>query len=250
MRLKLLLALLWFSVRPPHETDYPAGSWAALLGLDEHTTNGARRVTAALGWLEANNLIRVVPVPGAPSQVFILDERGTGQRYVLPFTALEARRKAGEELGRDDYYLTLQATFFTNGWIAVLSAPAVAMLLVMVLEAKYSRRTTSLWHSPALAKSRFGLSQDSRTAGLRELEKYKIVDRKTQGVSSKVFDRKRRRNTYDLHLEQLNVTPGQPRPVDTIDASADDPADAASAAAATTTAETAPVRRRRRRPPP
>jgi len=216
VRLKLLLAMLWFAVGYPHETSYPARGWAGLLGLDEYETNGARRVTAAIGWLEANSLVRVVRQPGTPSQVFLLDERGTGDEYKLPFKALEAKRDEGEAVGRDGYYVTLPAEFFTRGWIAVLTAPAVAMLLVMVLEARYSGRTRGLWHSPAQALKRFGLSQDTRTAGLKELELYGIADRRTGPVSPGVFDMKRRRNIYDLHLEQLRVDPGQPRPVEEV----------------------------------
>lgn len=212
VRLKLLLSMLWFSVRPPHETSYPARGWAGLLGLEEYETNGARRITAAIEWLEDKALLRVVRKPGVPSKVFLLDERGTGAPYELPFAALEAKREAGGQEGRDDYYVSLPAEFFTRGWIAVLGAPAVAMLLVMVLEARYSRRTTGLWHSPGQASARFGLSQDTRTAGLQELERYGIVDRRTGPVSPGVFDMKRRRNVYDLHVEQLKVDPGQPRP--------------------------------------
>jgi len=212
VRLKLLLSMLWFAVRWPHDTSYPARGWAALLGLDEYETNGARRISAAIDWLEANKLLRVVRKPGVPSRVFLLDERATGHAYELPFTALDSKKDAGEELGRDDYYITLPVDFFTRGWIAVLSAPAVAMLLVMVLEARYSRKVKGMWHSPKQAAERFGLSQDTRTAGLQELERYGVVVKRTMPVSPAVFDMKRRRNIYDLHMEQLLVAPGQTRP--------------------------------------
>ncbi len=212
VRLKLLLGMLWFSVGAPHETSYPARGWAGLLGLDQYETNGARRITAAIDWLEAKDLVRVDRRPGEPSRVFLLDERATGDPYELPFFALEAKREAGEPESRDDLYITLPPEFFTRGWIAVLSAPGVAMLLVMVLEARYSNRVRGLWHSPAQAGKRFGLSQDTRSAGLQELELYGIVGRRTQPVAPGVFDMKRRRNIYDLHIEQLHVDPGQPRP--------------------------------------
>lgn len=255
VRLKLLLAMLWFSVRPPHETSYPARGWAGLLGLDEYETNGARRVTAAIEWLETNALVRVVRQPGVPSKVFLLDERATGKAYKLPFKALEAKRAAGGEESRDDYYLTLPVDFFTRGWLAVLSAPAVAMLLVMVLEAKYSGRMTGLWHSPAQAKARFGLSQDTRTAGLQELEKYGIVDRRTRPVSPGVFDMKRRRNIYDLHVEQLFADPGQPRPDKTLGVAdlgvaGDDSESGAQAAPTTTAPASTPITKARHRAGP
>lgn len=217
VRLKLLLAMLWFSVRAPHETSYPARGWAGLLGLNEYETNGARRVTAAIDWLESKRLVRVDRKPGVPSKVFLLDERATGEPYELPFAALEGKREAGEPETRDDYYVTLPPDFFTRGWIAVLTGPGVAMLLVMVLEARCNNRTKGLWHSPSQATRRFGLSQDTRTAGLQELERYGIVDRRTGPVAPGVFDMKRRRNIYDLHVEQLRAIPGQPRPAEELD---------------------------------
>jgi hypothetical protein len=212
VRLKLLLSLLWFSVRYPHETEYPARGWAALLDLDQPETNGARRVTAAFSWLASNDYIRVVPNPGAPATVFLKDERGNGMPYQLPVVALKAKEEAGGEMTRDDYWVSLPASFWTNGWMAVLRAPAVAMLLVMLDEAGYARRLEGLWHSPSQAQERFGLSQDSRTDGLLELEAYGIVERRRSSISPGVFDFRRMRNVYDLHLEQLSVPPRTPRP--------------------------------------
>ena len=212
VRLKVLLSMLWFAGGWPHDTSYPARGWAGLLGLPEFETNGARRVSAAIEWLEQEDFVGVRKRPGVPSRVRLLDERGTGEPYELPFAALDVKREANEPLTRDDYYVTLPHQFWTQGWISILKAPAVAMLLVMIQEAAYSRRTRGLWHSPAQAKKRFGLSQDTRTAGLRELVSYRIVDKRTGPVSPGVFDMKRRRNIYDLHLEQLTVPPGQKRP--------------------------------------
>ncbi|GAC1594691.1 MAG: hypothetical protein NVS3B21_16940 [Acidimicrobiales bacterium] len=241
VRLKLLLSMLWFAVRAPHETSYPARGWAGLLGLDQYETNGARRITAAIDWLEANNLVRVVRSPGVPSKVFLLDERATAATYELPFAALTAKREAGEALDRDDLYVTLPSDFFTKGWIAVLGAPAVAMLLVMVLEARFARRTRGLWHSPSQADRRFGLSQDTRSTGLQELELYGIVVKRTMAVSPGVFDMKRRRNIYDLHLEQLLVAPGQPRPTEELTPEDLDPAGADAVAPASAGSSSEPA---------
>jgi hypothetical protein len=212
VRLKLLLSLLWIAVRPPHETEYPARGWAALLDLDQPETNGARRVTAAFTWLAAHDYIRVVPNPGAPATVFLKDERGDDEPYQLPATALNAKKEAGGEPTRGDYWVSLPASFWTNGWIAVLRAPAVAMLLVMLDEAGYARRLKGLWHSPRQAQQRFGLSQDTRTDGLLELEAYGIIEKRRSSISPGVFDFRRIRNIYDLNLDQLSVPPRTPRP--------------------------------------
>jgi hypothetical protein len=85
------------------------------------------------------------------------------------------------------------------------------MLLVLLDEAGMGS-TKNLWHSPRQAKDRFALSQDTRTDGLLELEAYGIVDKRRSSVAPGVFDFKRMRNVYDLHIEQLTVAPGEPRP--------------------------------------
>jgi hypothetical protein len=212
VRLKLYLSMLWFAVGRSHETAYPARGWAALLDLPEPETNGARRVSAAIEWLQANHLVRVERQPGTPSVVYLLDERGNGEPYTLPFRALEAKEEAGEPLDRADYWVSLPAEFWTKGWLAVLTAPATAMLLVMMDESAASKKTTRLWHSPNQAARRFGFSQDVRSAGLRELAAYGLVTLHRIPISSGVFDFRRMRNAYDLHLEQLLVEPGQERP--------------------------------------
>ena len=215
VRLKLLLSLLWFSVRAPHETEYPARGWAALLDLGDPETNGARRINAAITWLAKNDFIRTEPHRGAPTTVYLKDERGNGQPYTLPAHVHNAKKEAGEEITRDEYWVQLPASFWIKGWIAVLSAPAVAMLLVMLDEAAGSGRTERLWHSPSQAAERFALSPDTRTDGLLELEAYGVLDKKRTSISPGVFDFKRLRNVYDLHLEQLTVAPGDARPSST-----------------------------------
>jgi hypothetical protein len=213
VRLKLYLSMLWFAVRPPHETAYPARGWASLLDLPEPETNGARRVSAAIEWLDENHFVHVERHPGTPSVVYLLDERGNGNAYTLPYAALKARMEAGQPLDRADYWVSLPAKFWTKGWLALLSAPATAMLLVMMDESAASPdKTTRLWHSPSQAARRFGFSQDVRAAGLRELAADGLVTLHRTPIASGVFDFRRMRNAYDLHLQQLFVEPGQERP--------------------------------------
>lgn len=212
VRLKVLLSLLWFSVRFPHETNYPSRGWASLLDLDEPETNGARRVNAAISWLANHRYLRITPNPGAPSTIYLRDERGLGIPYRLPAKVIKDLKETNERISRDEYWVQLPASFWTNGWIGILSGAAVAMLLVMLDEAAGSGQTTGLWHSPRMARERFGLSQDTRTDGLLELEACGILDMRRSPVSPGVFDYRRLRNVYDLHLEQLEVSPGTPRP--------------------------------------
>jgi hypothetical protein len=213
VRLKLYLSLLWFSVRWPHETEYPARGWAGLLDLPEPDTNGARRISAGIEWLENHKFVRVDKRQGQPSKVFLLDERGAGVDYVLPWTAFDAKKADNEPTDRDDLWVLLPVGFWTKGWVGTLSAPAVAMLLVMMDEAAGSMSNERLWHSPSQAKSRFGLSPDVRSAGLRELTAAGILTMKKSSISPGVFDFRRLRNVYDLHLEQMSVEPGDAPPV-------------------------------------
>lgn len=71
--------------------------------------------------------------------------------------------------------------------------------------------------APRQAQERFALSQDTRTNGLLELEAYGIVDMRRSPVSPGVFDLRRMRNVYNLHLEQLEVPPGVARPAKVVD---------------------------------
>lgn len=239
VRIKLYLSLIWFSVTPPHATAYPARSWAALLGLPQHETNGARRISAALDWLDDAGLVVVEPRPGAPSRVVLRDERGNDELYEHPHDTWLAA-SVSDTVTRDDYYVKLPHEFWTKGWLSVLSGPAVAMLLIMTLEARYSGRLTGLWHSPTQFKRRFDLSPDTRKVGLAELTTYGILDKRTQPVSPGVFDKKRRRNIYDLHLEQLTVFPGESRPstgIDEVQVLAPETVDDSTAAGTATSGE-------------
>lgn len=208
VRIKLLLSMLWFSAGPPHDTSYPARGWAGLLDLPEYETNGARRVSAAITWLTDRRFLRTVQHPGRPSEVFLLDERGNGDDYVLPGTALGRAEAAGESISRDHYWVELPAHFWTKGWLAVLTGPAVAMLLLLLDETFYKRRLTDLWIAPSQAQQRFALSPDTRTAGLQELERYELVKKNRRSITPGVFDFRRMRNVYTLRTQQLAAGPG------------------------------------------
>lgn len=212
VRLKLLLSLLWFSRKPPHDTEYPARGWAGLLDLPQPDTNGARRINAAVTWLAERGFVRAVSHRGRPTTVYLNDERGDGKEYTPPFKVIKALKEAGTTISRDNYYIGLPHGFWTKGWISVLRAPAVAMLLVMIDESMYKRSPKKLWHSPRQAWERFALSQDTRSNGLIELEHYGIVSSRRTPIAPGVFDFKRMRNVYDLHMETLTVDPGSERP--------------------------------------
>ena len=221
-RLKLLLSLLWVAAAPPHQTTYPARAWAELLDIDDDGASGARRVADALRWLEAHRLVALEHRPGLPPTVMLLREDGTGRPYRIPGGAMKELDSRDEESGsgrsRSEHsYIQLPATFWTSGWAAVLTAPAIAMLLVLLSE--LGKRTVLLrkgveassqpiWLSPAWADARFQLSEDTRSTGFKELRVHGLIAMKRRSVARTFFDMRRMRNVYFLDPSRLDAGPG------------------------------------------
>lgn len=209
-RLKLMLSLLWVSGLHPHDTSFPGRAWAGLINLPEPNTNGARRISAAVATLEAQKLVRVERHDGLPPTVFVKDERGIDKDYEHPGAVIAARKGTEETTESSEYYVKLPPEFWTKGWIGVLSAPAVAMWLVLLRQAGRTGSTTGLWFSQKDALRRFGLSPDTRSAGFQELTERGLVSVARRSVSLTSFDYKKVRNVYSLHRGQLLAGPGQP----------------------------------------
>lgn len=202
VRLKLELSFLWFAVNPPHDLTYPARAWATLIGLEDPEGRGTRRVRQATSALAAADLIKVVANPGQPNKIFLLDEGAEAQPYVLPGEAYNKSRGSGQEWRHR--YIQIPDTFWTNGWIATLSGAAVAMLLVLFAElGQKDAAKTDLWFSPSAAKKIYGLSEDTRSKGLRELRRAGLATARKKAASRDVLDFRRLRNTYRIQLEQF-----------------------------------------------
>lgn len=218
IRLKLELSFLWFAVNPPHDLAYPARVWATLLGLEDPEGRGARRVRQGISALEQASLIEVRTHPGEPSRITLLDEGGFGTAYTLPGDAYNRARGSGQEWRHR--YIQLPDTLWTNGWMATLSGAALAMLLVLFAElGQRNAATTDLWFSPSQALKVYGLSEDTRSKGLRELRAAELVTARKRAASRDALDFRRLRNTYRLNLEKLNeeavvyVNVNPPRPL-------------------------------------
>ena len=192
VRLKLFLSMQLIAVRSPYNVTRKAASWAALLCLPDPDVNGARRVNDAITWLEDKMLIRTERRPGGPSEVFLLSQLGTGAAYSRP--------------GPGGRYINLPVAFWENGWIVALSAPAIAMWLITREMQGGKKSPEQVWVSPALAKERYDLSNDTRTKGTHELEEHGLltIGRTKQG-DEWTWDRLR--NTYWLHLDRLDDEP-------------------------------------------
>ncbi|PMQ18529.1 hypothetical protein CIK84_18920 [Glutamicibacter arilaitensis] len=203
VRLKLELSFLWFAVSPPHDLTYPARVWAELIGLEDPEHRGTRRVRQAITALANMDMIQVSSRPGQPNRIVLLDEGGMNHPYYLPGIAYNKVRGSKDQWRHR--YIQIPDTLWTNGWIAGLSGAALAMLLILFSElGQRNHEKTDLWFSPARAKKIYGLSDDTRSKGLRELRAAGLVTARRKAASRDVLDFKRVRNTYRLQLERLN----------------------------------------------
>jgi hypothetical protein len=207
VRLTLYLSLLWVAANPPHDVTYPARAWATLLGLTDPEGNGSRRINDAIAWLVEHHFIETIPRPGHPTTLTLLDESGTGLPYQVPGAAMNQLRTSPESDWSRHRYFKLPYTFWTCGWVTVLSGPAIAMLLVLLMETSGHDSAAEIWFSPATAERRFSLSEDTRASGLRELAQHRLITTHRRPISSNALEFRRLRNTYTLHLDRLNSPP-------------------------------------------
>jgi len=215
VRVKLELTFLWFAANPPHDLAYPARAWATLLGLPDPAGRGARRINEAILWLEQHKLITVENRAGQPNVITLLSENGTGAPYELPGTAYNRlRSKKPASLADEHRYIQLPNELWTNGWLSLLSGAAIAMLLVLYTElGNRPTATTDLWFSPSQADQRFGLSEDTRSKGLRELRAAGLITARRRSVATDTFDFQRLRNVYHLEPERLQQPASLPEEI-------------------------------------
>ena len=213
VKIKLLLSMLWVAVAEPYDVAFPARSWANLLGLDEDEAKGAARVNAAIRRLVEAGYLRAEKRPGQPSQLFLLNELGNGEEYSHPGLMWEAVRDADTRTRRrTPRYVRVPVEIWTHGWIAALSGPAFAMLLIL-LESARGKEPKNLWFAPSVAAARYGLNEATRKKGIDELESYGLVTVDRALVVRDDLSSKRRRNTYTLHVENFARNPEEQRMV-------------------------------------
>ena len=190
VRLKLYLSLLWIASGEPHDAQFPARAWAELLDLNDPDTLGARRVKDAVDWLDREGFLKVERQAGRPSILFLLDDAGRRTDYAKPGTVKEV-------------YDRLPAVFWTNGWLAVLSASAIALLLVA-----NDQRPGWFWLSPDVARKLYGMSPDTWLRASRELESHGLISVRRSPVQRDGFGWRRVRKEYKLDMERLKSLVG------------------------------------------
>jgi hypothetical protein len=152
-------------------------------------------VMDAIEWLHQNAFLRAERRPGYPPTLYLLNEDGTGNEYVHP-----AKR---------EFYIQLPASFWTRGWIGILSGAAVALLLICFDQTynPHGENAESYWLSPRRAKELYGFSPDTWLKARKELALHGIVDVDYDSVNVDPFAVIRRRNIYYPQLGRLSGDP-------------------------------------------
>ena len=209
MRLTLYLALLWMAgggeKKKGHQVGFPARAFAELLGLDDPDGSGQRRVREALKVFADEKLVTLADRPGHPKMISLLREDGSEEAYDRPGDHFDKNRDPADADDSVHRFIQLAPEFWTEGWAQVLSAPGVAMLLVLLLITGNGREKNK-WVSMS-ERRLYGLSDDTWTRGIAELTGYGILAVRRQPVSPDAFAWKRVRNTYSLIPERLDRRP-------------------------------------------
>jgi hypothetical protein len=213
LRLKLYLALLWMAgggEENRHEVTFPARAFAELLDLPNPDTAGQRRVREALKSFEEQRLTTIRSDPGRPLTITLLCENGSGEPYERPGKYWQDRVEDEEDPDLTRMFVRLGNEFWVQGWALELSAPAVAMLLVMLLITRNGRNDNQ-W--VAMSERRFyGLSDDTWTRGIAELVDHGILIVRKLPVNEDAFQWKRVRSHYTLRMSRLSERADPPLP--------------------------------------
>ena len=148
--------------------------------------------------------------PGRPIELVLRRDDATDAPYTHPGEEARAAKAAGEEFDRRELFVPLPPGFWTQGWAIILSAPGLAMLLVMLVLTENGKNTW-VWINPSQARSRFGLSEDTWSRGVAELRDHGLLKTRKKPVSED-FGWKRVRNTYAVNLGRLSEDPRTPPP--------------------------------------
>lgn len=200
--LKLYLSIVWFASADDHAVSKPSRSWAQLLDLEDPEGRGARRVANALRKLESLHLVEIDRRPGDTSRVTLLRDDGSGAAYEYPARTIERLRGTDGDTAEMDrhYFFRLSASFWTDGWVADLTAAETACLLALGQEYRDNRGGPSdrRWISPQRWVDKYALSESTRSKGFQSLRSKDLVWIGRRPVDESVFDRRRMRNTYSL----------------------------------------------------
>lgn len=213
VKVKLLLSMIWVAAAAPYDVTQPARVWAELLGLPDPEVKGAARVNAAIRRLVESGYLSAMKRPGQPSRLTLQNELGTGEEYSHPGAVWDSVKEADARIRRQTpRYTRLPIELWTAGWIAALSGPALAMLVIL-LESARGQPPKDLWFAPSVAAARYGLNEATRKKGLDELEQYRLISVGRALVVRDSLSTRRKRNTYSILVENFKTRPEEERPM-------------------------------------
>ncbi|MBB2997680.1 hypothetical protein [Paeniglutamicibacter cryotolerans] len=211
----LYVALIWKCAKKPFSVKLSARQWAGLLGLPDAPGKGARRIANALQRLEDLNLIKLDKAHGEVSTITLLDESGDGSDYGLPSTAYS---KGGL---KRDLYFKVSSKLWTSGKFQQLSAPGLAMLLILQEEGGHkpskspfkvlraSPQGSEVWFTTENFPTRYGISASMRSRGTAELIEACLLEttRRPVGPPGNLmsFTTEKLRKVYTLQGEAVVV---------------------------------------------
>lgn len=195
--LKVYLVLLWRCSTRPFTTEISARQIAQLLDLEDPAHKGARRVAAALERLQERRLVKLTPRRGESSIIEIRHDSGDGSPYSLP-SGKVPKGKAGPN--HPDLYAKVPYALWRSGHMQKMSAPALAMLLILLEEGAGTR---DVWFSTDEFPARYRLTPSVRARGTKELMARRLLMVKKQLVESgeNSYGREKVRNVYKLRGE-------------------------------------------------
>lgn len=194
MRLKVLLTAIWLTTESRTKNkpyiDYPLATWAEMCGLNPEPA-ALRRVSDAISRLRSDEYFRVEVRPGQASRIFLLQEDGSEGLHTFPKDAPHG-------------YLKIPAGLWVSQWIAALSGTAIWALLILLVE---RAETKPRWFPPRMTHDWYGISADTLSKGVKELEGFGLASTKRQRIRESPPDAPHYRNEYSLHLSVLDRTP-------------------------------------------
>lgn len=167
----------------PYVAQFRLPSYAKLLGLPNPKTSGAARVRRSLDELAGCGLIWLDRTNGASPRTQLRREDGSGAPYKLPGEKEAMLFDGAVRAKAEGRYIQLPAAFFTNGWVAALSARAIASYLALLVQQDLDP-DGPVFIAPSIRADRYGMSEDSFLRGCAELVYFGLVLHRSAPVQS------------------------------------------------------------------
>jgi hypothetical protein len=193
---------------------------ADLLLLDHGNAETDRKIRRYLDHLAAQ---RLLAVSTAHDRILLLNEDGSGDAYTDPGSRTRGTAPAGAEepelegtsgadtYQRDDFYVTLPATFFRNGWFSAMPGSALLTLLVHLdlhrstQPRSEGQRDRGNFVNDEFRRRYVPMSQTTYERGIRLLRNWGLVTTHVEMVRSGANRKSRNRYSIDLSVLQADA---------------------------------------------